>query len=175
MLRPYTCLTIHELHQLFRRERYRPWIRPRGARHRVQDRWRGSVDRQLAQALRATGAVRVRVLEECNANRWHVVGRGDQVVGELVVRHRSVPPLAFLHERPADPLDHSALHLSPGERGIQDLAHLLYRHEVDDTGDRKSTRLNSSHLVISYAVFCLKKKKKKIKHHQINKKYMKYH
>src|SRR5256885_2399103 len=26
-------------------------------------------------------------------------------------------------------------------------------------GDRKSTRLNSSHLVISYAVFCLKKKK----------------
>src|SRR5256885_5410012 len=29
-------------------------------------------------------------------------------------------------------------------------------HEVD----RKSTRLNSSHLVISYAVFCLKKKKK---------------
>src|ERR1022692_3555748 len=29
--------------------------------------------------------------------------------------------------------------------------------------DRKSTRLNSSHLVISYAVFCLKKKKKKTK------------
>src|SRR5437899_9307397 len=29
--------------------------------------------------------------------------------------------------------------------------------------DRKSTRLNSSHLGISYAVFCLKKKKKKIK------------
>src|SRR5438132_4837988 len=30
--------------------------------------------------------------------------------------------------------------------------------------DRKSTRLNSSHTVISYAVFCLKKKKKKINH-----------
>src|SRR5260221_10954709 len=29
--------------------------------------------------------------------------------------------------------------------------------------DRKSTRLNSSHTVISYAVFCLKKKKKKEK------------
>src|SRR5438034_6450122 len=28
------------------------------------------------------------------------------------------------------------------------------------SGDRKSTRLNSSHTVISYAVFCLKKKKK---------------
>src|SRR2546426_6904108 len=30
--------------------------------------------------------------------------------------------------------------------------------------DRKSTRLNSSHLVISYAVFCLKKKKKSKTH-----------
>src|SRR5690606_39447536 len=30
--------------------------------------------------------------------------------------------------------------------------------------DRKSTRLNSSHVKISYAVFCLKKKKKKDKH-----------
>src|SRR5690349_24004505 len=29
------------------------------------------------------------------------------------------------------------------------------------TGDRKSTRLNSSHVEISYAVFCLKKKKKR--------------
>src|SRR5256885_8576199 len=36
------------------------------------------------------------------------------------------------------------------------------RRGVPRTGDRKSTRLNSSHLVISYAVFCLKKKKKKI-------------
>src|SRR5688500_19840387 len=30
---------------------------------------------------------------------------------------------------------------------------------LEGPGDRKSTRLNSSHLVISYAVFCLKKKK----------------
>src|SRR5438034_9874546 len=34
-------------------------------------------------------------------------------------------------------------------------------------GDRKSTRLNSSHTVISYAVFCLKKKKKKKKYNKI--------
>src|SRR5256885_2893039 len=32
---------------------------------------------------------------------------------------------------------------------------------LDFDGDRKSTRLNSSHLVISYAVFCLKKKKQR--------------
>src|SRR5258708_25651779 len=31
--------------------------------------------------------------------------------------------------------------------------------------DRKSTRLNSSHQIISYAVFCLKKKKKNIYYH----------
>src|SRR3989454_5107363 len=35
-------------------------------------------------------------------------------------------------------------------------------HVVESSVDRKSTRLNSSHLVISYAVFCLKKKKKRI-------------
>src|SRR5437899_7702541 len=40
---------------------------------------------------------------------------------------------------------HAILYLAIGKR--------LYR------GDRKSTRLNSSHLGISYAVFCLKKKK----------------
>src|SRR5690349_23951547 len=32
---------------------------------------------------------------------------------------------------------------------------------AQDQSDRKSTRLNSSHVEISYAVFCLKKKKKK--------------
>src|SRR5256885_10570417 len=33
--------------------------------------------------------------------------------------------------------------------------------------DRKSTRLNSSHLVISYAVFCLKKKKSHLTHQSL--------
>src|SRR2546426_5562999 len=35
-------------------------------------------------------------------------------------------------------------------------------------GDRKSTRLNSSHLVISYAVFCLKKKNNNLNPHHPN-------
>src|SRR5258708_20125382 len=35
----------------------------------------------------------------------------------------------------------------------------LHKTVVGDDGDRKSTRLNSSHQIISYAVFCLKKKK----------------
>src|SRR5690242_20958478 len=37
------------------------------------------------------------------------------------------------------------------------------RHQNEAGRDRKSTRLNSSHMSISYAVFCLKKKKKKKK------------
>src|SRR2546426_3864590 len=41
--------------------------------------------------------------------------------------------------------------------------HRFGRHRVLHRGeDRKSTRLNSSHLVISYAVFCLKKKNGKV-------------
>src|SRR6266480_5781651 len=44
-------------------------------------------------------------------------------------------------------------------------------HELRRGEDRKSTRLNSSHMSISYAVFCLKKKKKKknLQHNKKNK------
>src|SRR5256885_10100316 len=42
-------------------------------------------------------------------------------------------------------------------RGTPPARHL--QRDVQPRQDRKSTRLNSSHLVISYAVFCLKKKK----------------
>src|SRR5690606_40821795 len=43
--------------------------------------------------------------------------------------------------------------LGPVDHGI---IYSVYFHDPD--GDRKSTRLNSSHVKISYAVFCLKKK-----------------
>src|SRR5438034_8856495 len=39
-----------------------------------------------------------------------------------------------------------------------------FNYDRADTIDRKSTRLNSSHTVISYAVFCLKKKNIKLTH-----------
>src|SRR5438034_5840681 len=56
--------------------------------------------------------------------------------------------------------EHASQHIgrSTGREGhdhVQRLRWIRLRH-----GDRKSTRLNSSHTVISYAVFCLKKKKK---------------
>src|SRR5947207_14868163 len=46
-------------------------------------------------------------------------------------------------------------------RQISSGAPLAVERDNDKNPDRKSTRLNSSHTVISYAVFCLKKKKKR--------------
>src|SRR5260221_9631445 len=53
----------------------------------------------------------------------------------------------FRSQAPASTPTPPPTHTTPGKSGLQ--------------RDRKSTRLNSSHTVISYAVFCLKKKKKK--------------
>src|SRR5438552_12404838 len=71
---------------------------------------------------------------------------------------------------------HDALPISPACLLVHVIAQLLRKDEPDGTGqglqqrpgqdriglDRKSTRLNSSHQIISYAVFCLKKKKQNI-------------
>src|SRR5256885_12600121 len=53
-----------------------------------------------------------------------------------------------------------------GLRQVEHAVHPLHRAAGGPLVeiDRKSTRLNSSHLVISYAVFCLKKKKKSHEH-----------
>src|SRR2546427_8201443 len=57
-----------------------------------------------------------------------------------------------------------ATHDSIGHLGIF-VSGAVGRKEHREFADRKSTRLNSSHSQISYAVFCLKKKKKEIKPH----------
>src|SRR6476646_11649377 len=53
---------------------------------------------------------------------------------------------------------HDALPICRGDRGHR-LPRVHRRPRRRRVVDRKSTRLNSSHTVISYAVFCLKKKK----------------
>src|SRR3989454_2041830 len=53
---------------------------------------------------------------------------------------------------------HDVGRLSPGEAGCSPSTDYWQNHDHGIYQDRKSTRLNSSHLVISYAVFCLKKK-----------------
>src|SRR2546430_7732297 len=50
------------------------------------------------------------------------------------------------------------VHAQPGECELEHCRRRLWRTRFRG-GDRKSTRLNSSHSQISYAVFCLKKKK----------------
>src|SRR5688572_31832616 len=65
-------------------------------------------------------------------------------------------------------LAHRCMNANPNQRPtaseLYDILSFWYRSIVnvnDDYRDRKSTRLNSSHSQISYAVFCLKKKKTK--------------
>src|SRR5256885_16411467 len=66
------------------------------------------------------------------------------------------PPRSTLF--PYTTLFRSVAHRHEAQRGGQ--ADQAHGHvDQEDPVDRKSTRLNSSHLVISYAVFCLKKKK----------------
>src|SRR5256885_12301582 len=57
-----------------------------------------------------------------------------------------------IFDRQGEILHHTRTAMNPAGSAAEGLAAV--------TLDRKSTRLNSSHLVISYAVFCLKKKKK---------------
>src|SRR5256885_7404149 len=54
------------------------------------------------------------------------------------------------------------------DENAQHRARKAARQDVDKDLDRKSTRLNSSHLVISYAVFCLKKKKNSNNRYKLN-------
>src|SRR3989454_2227821 len=64
-------------------------------------------------------------------------------------------------------ISNSAAWKDPWKREKTETIVLLLKGAIEAAGkvDRKSTRLNSSHLVISYAVFCLKKKKTKIDVH----------
>src|SRR2546426_8405616 len=92
-------------------------------------------------------------------------GLEDQLA--LVARHDLLLLRRLDENEPVAVLDH-ALDLGLAHRLLGDAGRRAadvegpqgeLRARLAD-GDRKSTRLNSSHLVISYAVFCLKKKKK---------------
>src|SRR5258708_7943578 len=65
-------------------------------------------------------------------------------------------PRPLAGRRPALPPQRHDPNVDPRGRRLAQRRDRRRRHDVD----RKSTRLNSSHQIISYAVFCLKKKKK---------------
>src|SRR5437588_7140346 len=81
---------------------------------------------------------------------------------------RRPPRSTLFPTRRSSDLDRPA-HPGPADRGVADARppaapvgdRADRRRGRGRNTDRKSTRLNSSHTVISYAVFCLKKKKKK--------------
>src|SRR5437588_11091934 len=87
----------------------------------------------------------------------------------LVLSEDALPVFDFPSRAPAElyPLSlHDALPIYPkpksGRRIDALCGHVARRglaRDAQSASDRKSTRLNSSHTVISYAVFCLKKKK----------------
>src|SRR2546430_13360071 len=68
---------------------------------------------------------------------------------------------AHVQEPPAAPLAEPAQddRVARVRVGLEDVARCQSTHRTIIGRDRKSTRLNSSHSQISYAVFCLKKKK----------------
>src|SRR2546427_6000608 len=65
------------------------------------------------------------------------------------------------HDSTAGPAPRVSSHAKNRSRENAPSPSSLVRSVAASGGDRKSTRLNSSHSQISYAVFCLKKKKKK--------------
>src|SRR3712207_7431492 len=69
-------------------------------------------------------------------------------------------------------VNHGTAAASLAERGLIDLTMPLSARTIPD---RKSTRLNSSHANISYAVFCLKKKKQNDQHHFIGNPFIHLH
>src|SRR5256885_12165916 len=75
-------------------------------------------------------------------------------------RSRAARPGARRHRLPHAALEDArrdvGVAVAPPERDVRAVGEQLV--VLDAGADRKSTRLNSSHLVISYAVFCLKKK-----------------
>src|SRR2546426_9357923 len=85
----------------------------------------------------------------------HPVQREVEGVEVADTRAGVEPRAAIQHDR----------HALLGEPAVRAQRHATTSRA--STRDRKSTRLNSSHLVISYAVFCLKKKKKNLRQHKI--------
>src|SRR5574337_1370416 len=77
------------------------------------------------------------------------------IAGETYIEGKTLTDSAFYEKMAA-----SAELPKTSQPSMHDLTELLDKLAAEGYTDRKSTRLNSSHHSISYAVFCLKKKKK---------------
>src|SRR5437870_10305589 len=125
----------------------------------------------LREDLKMTGTKYGCGIAACGACTVHVGG---------VATRSCVVPVSLIGNRPIVTIE--AMAEDPVGRAVQDA---WVSHDVVQCGycqsgqimsavallkrDRKSTRLNSSHVAISYAVFCLKKKKKTLSNHTTHK------
>src|SRR5690554_7147481 len=97
---------------------------------------------------------------------------------DVVISHLMVPPSMVRQAKGAASIEHLPAYHSPlavdtrAQSRLPTFKGSFAAHQVKrkrlaihcaSEADRKSTRLNSSHVRISYAVFCLKKKKKNTK------------
>src|SRR2546426_2841137 len=138
----------------------------------VVDRDMETVEQRLDASIpvEVEGGVRMAVArqERLDAERASGMTRPDEHDVADPLRHQVHPTE---EEGPQEDLAQLAVGLHECEHVVAlDLEHgtRLSGAHTDEPGavlDRKSTRLNSSHLVISYAVFCLKKKKKNTSHY----------
>src|SRR5260221_9438473 len=114
---------------------------------------------------RGRGIVRARKREAASESGFGFSGRGDREragfglpLGIRGGRSTALHPLRGNRDRQRRPA------VDPGERTEERSGRVARREDLRSCapalGDRKSTRLNSSHTVISYAVFCLKTKNK---------------
>src|SRR5437762_8862656 len=121
-----------------------------------EDRLQSEVGERILQ-------VREEPLHRAHRRVRHVLQREAHALLVLPQRCDGMPQLVAVegHQRPGM-RGQPELDERPAARIVlEELAHEPARRALDEAEDRKSTRLNSSHRCISYAVFCLKKKKEK--------------
>src|SRR5207248_7293407 len=108
-------------------------------------------DRVVAEDDRTEAAAQARVTSVSTARR---------AASTVSTRPKSAPsaPAASESKRSSASAPNSARDLNDRGSRSASASNAASRHAVED---RKSTRLNSSHRTISYAVFCLKKKKQR--------------
>src|SRR5438034_3986070 len=87
--------------------------------------------------------------------RTPAIGQMRQGIGDVVIRRSKAADIGAACKQLGVNVQKFRIGI-PGLE-LKAMAHAL--RSFNYKGDRKSTRLNSSHTVISYAVFCLKKKK----------------
>src|SRR5207302_5213262 len=133
----------------------------------LQDRVLGSYITCLAKKSKGPFLVPVdasMAIEEASTKYGAKLRRGPVGDAKLLVEMKKVG--ASFAGEPSGAWIHGEYNLCP-DGILSGLLYLKQLETLDLSVDRKSTRLNSSHVKISYAVFCLKKKKIKIKNKSI--------